>query len=93
MAVEKLSVSFDPDLGDDIRAAADDSDQSISAWLAEAARERLRQLALQHALTEILEAERLTTDDLGRAEDLLAGSFWTGPKAARTRRRTGTKRR
>lgn len=92
MAVEKLSVSLDPELSDDIRAAAGDSDQSVSAWLADAARERLRQLALEHALAEILEAERLTSDDLARADDLLAGSFWTGSVTAKARRGTRTRR-
>jgi hypothetical protein len=78
VAVEKFSVSFEPDLGDAIRAAADEDDASVSAWLAEAARVRLRGLALRHALDEILADEGLTAADLDAADDLLAGAFWTG---------------
>ena len=42
MGVEKMSVSFDLDLGEAIRASATGRSQSVSAWLAEAARDRLR---------------------------------------------------
>ena len=54
MGVEKLSVSFDPDLGRAIRQSAEDDDESVSAWLAEAARQRLRTLALGDAIDELL---------------------------------------
>src|SRR3989442_6680811 len=40
--VDKLSVSFDPDLGDAVRAAAKRSGRGLSGWLAEAAGARLR---------------------------------------------------
>jgi hypothetical protein len=86
MAVDKLSISFEPGLGDEIRAAAEADDESVSAWLADAARARLRQLALQHALDEILHDEGLTLDDLANADDLLADSFWTTPTPKPTRR-------
>jgi hypothetical protein len=46
MGVEKMSVSFDLELGEAIRAAASDASQSVSAWLAQAARDRLRLEAL-----------------------------------------------
>jgi hypothetical protein len=92
MAVDKLSVSFEPGLGDEIRAAAEDDEESVSAWLAEAARARLRQLALQHALDEILHDEGLTADDLADADDLLANSFWTNPAPKPARRPTKSKR-
>jgi hypothetical protein len=71
MGVEKMSVSFDLALGEAIRAAASDGHQSVSAWLAEAARDRLRLEALGQAVTsweqefgpltdaEIAEADRL----------------------------------
>ena len=78
MAVEKFSLSFEPDLGEAIRVAAEDDDASVSAWMAEAARDRLRGLALRHALDEILGEEGLTAEDLAAADDLLAGAFWTG---------------
>jgi hypothetical protein len=66
--VDKLSVSFDPDLGDAVRAAAKRSGRGLSGWLAEAAAARLR----AEALTEFLdswEAEHgeLTAEELARA--------------------------
>lgn len=42
MKVDKLSVSFDPDLGDAVRGAARQRGSSLSAWLAEAAAAKLR---------------------------------------------------
>jgi hypothetical protein len=64
MGVEKMSVSFDLQLGVAIREAAADGEESVSAWLAEAARSRLRKLALDQRLKdwqeefgEITEAE------------------------------------
>lgn len=71
MGVEKMSVSFDLELGEAIRVAAHDSGQSVSAWLAEAARDRLRLEALEQAVasweqefgpltdTEIAHADRV----------------------------------
>ena len=50
MGVEKMSVSFDLELGAAIRASATVSDQSVSAWLAEAAANRLRLDGLGGAL-------------------------------------------
>lgn len=41
-----MSVSMDPRLGDDIRAAAERAGLSVSAWLAQAAAARLRSQAL-----------------------------------------------
>ena len=51
MGVEKLSVSFDLDLGRAIKTSAEHCSQSVSAWLAEAARARLRREALADAVT------------------------------------------
>jgi hypothetical protein len=42
MKVDKLSVSFEPDLGDAVRDAAKRRGQGLSAWLSEAARAKLR---------------------------------------------------
>ena len=50
MGVEKMSVSFDLELGEAIRAAAIGANQSVSAWLAQAARDRLRLEALGQAV-------------------------------------------
>jgi hypothetical protein len=46
MKVDKLSVSFDPDLGDAVRDAARRAGRGLSGWLAEAAEVKLRSEAL-----------------------------------------------
>jgi hypothetical protein len=46
MKVDKLSVSFDPDLGDAVRDAAKRGGRGLSGWLAEAAQAKLRSEAL-----------------------------------------------
>ncbi len=51
MKVDKLSVSFAPELGDAVRDAARHSDSSVSAWLADAAAAKLRSQALAEYLT------------------------------------------
>jgi hypothetical protein len=48
--VDKLSISFDPDLGDAVRAAAKRSGRGLSGWLAEAASAHLRAEALAEFL-------------------------------------------
>jgi hypothetical protein len=66
--VDKLSVSFDPDLGDAVRAAAKRSGRGLSGWLAEAAAARLRAEALADFL-DSWEAEHgaLTAEELAHA--------------------------
>jgi hypothetical protein len=66
--VDKLSVSFAPDLGDAVRAAAQRSGRGLSGWLAEAAAARLRADALAEYL-EGWESEygELTAEELARA--------------------------
>lgn len=68
MKVDKLSVSFDPDLGDAVRAAAKRSGNGLSGWLAVAAAARLRAEALAEFLDgwEAAHGE-LTADELARA--------------------------
>jgi len=66
--VDKLSISFDPALGDAVRTAAARSGRGLSGWLADAASSRLR----AEALTEFLdgwEAEHgeLTAEELSVA--------------------------
>lgn len=46
-----MSVSFDLELGEAIRTSATAAHQSVSAWLGEAARDRLRLEALGVAVT------------------------------------------
>ena len=72
MKVDKLSVSFDPDLGDAVRAAARRSGRGLSGWLVEAAGPRLRNEAVREFL-DTWESERgeLTAVELAQAsEDL-----------------------
>jgi len=47
-----MSVSMDPDLGDDVRRAAAASGKGLSAWMAEAAAAKLRAEALGAFLEE-----------------------------------------
>lgn len=46
MKVDKLSVSFNPDLGDAVRAAAERAGGGLSGWLADAGEAKLRSEAL-----------------------------------------------
>jgi hypothetical protein len=50
MTVARLAVSFDPELAREIKRAA--GKQSVSAWLAEAARSRLRSEGLLKVVAE-----------------------------------------
>lgn len=52
MKVDKLSVSFDPDLGDAVRDTARRRGSSVSAWLADAAAAKLRAEALSEYLED-----------------------------------------
>ena len=66
MPAEKLAISFAAPLAADVRlAAAQQTDGNVSAWLAEAAREQLRQMHLKAAI-EAYEAEHgvITEDEL-----------------------------
>ena len=71
--VDKLSVSFEPGLGDAVRAAARQSGGGLSRWLAEAAAAKLRAEALADYL-DSWEAEHgeLTADELAQAAAELA---------------------
>lgn len=66
MPVERLAVSFDPDLVAAVRTAA--AEESISSWLADAARRKLRAEGLLAAIGD-WEAEhgRITGQELRRA--------------------------
>jgi hypothetical protein len=67
--VDKLSISFDPELGDAVRSAAAQAGKPLSSRLAEAAASKLRAEALAEFL-DGWEAEHgvLTTQELARAE-------------------------
>lgn len=72
MGVEKMSVSFDLRLGQAIRQSAQHTAQSVSAWLAEAAADRLRREALGDAITDWESSYGpLADDELAAAERIL----------------------
>lgn len=81
MGVEKMSVSFDLELGAAIKKSAAKSSLSVSAWLAHAARERLRRQALGEAI-EAWEQTfgALTEDELAEAERKLDRAAKRRPK-------------
>jgi hypothetical protein len=67
--VDKLSISFDPELGDAVRSAAAQAGKPVSSWLAEAAASKLR----ADALAEFLDSWEtqhgvLTAEELANAE-------------------------
>ena len=69
MKVDKLSVSFESELGDAVRSAAAQAGKPLSAWLAEAAASKLRAEALDEFLSG-WQAEHgaLTAEEITRAE-------------------------
>ncbi|MGH9128100.1 MAG: hypothetical protein ACRDY2_03830 [Acidimicrobiales bacterium] len=83
MKVDKLSVSFDPDLGDAVRVAAGRAGRGLSAWLAKAAAAQLRAEALADFL-DGWEAEHgpLTADELAQATVELGLLGTSSPKPA-----------
>lgn len=87
VGVEKMSVSFDLELGEAIRTSAAGRNQSVSAWLAEAARDRLRLEALGQAVSAWEnEFGPLTDTEVAEAEQLLTK---TGAGKTPARRRRG----
>lgn len=69
MKVDKLSVSFDPDLGDAVRSAAAQAGKPVSSWLAEAAASKLRAEALAEFLAGWETGHgALTAEEVARAE-------------------------
>ncbi|MEX2228155.1 MAG: hypothetical protein WEB13_00820 [Dehalococcoidia bacterium] len=69
MSVDKLSISFDAELGNDVRNAARQSGRGLSAWLADAARAKLRADSFAAFLADWeREHGALTPEELSRAE-------------------------
>jgi hypothetical protein len=64
-----MSISFETELGDAVRAAAAQAGKPLSSWLAEAAASKLRAEALAEFLTG-WEAEHgaLTAEEIAQAE-------------------------
>jgi hypothetical protein len=86
VGVEKMSVSFDLELGEAIRMSAAEGDTSVSAWLAEAARDRLRLEALGEAVFAWEQKfGPLTDGEVAEADQLLAPTR-ASKKPARRRR-------
>ena len=78
-----MSVSFDLELGEAIRASANNAHQSVSAWLAAAAQDRLRLEALGEAVTSWEEEfGPLTETEIAQADRLLANRGRRRPGAA-----------
>jgi len=72
MKVDKMSISFEAELGDEVRAAAAKAGKAVSSWLAEAASAKLRSEALAHFLDDWeREHGALTMNELNRAESEL----------------------
>jgi hypothetical protein len=72
MKVDKMSISLEAELGDEVRAAALKAGIGLSSWLAEAAAAKLRAEALAKFLDK-WEKEHipLTAEELSRAESEL----------------------
>jgi hypothetical protein len=69
MKVDKLSISFEPELGDAVRSAAAQAGKPVSSWLAEAAASKLRAEALAEFLANWeTEHGTLTAQEIARAE-------------------------
>ena len=67
--VDKMSISFDADLGESVRAAAQRAGIGLSSWLADAAAAKLRAEALAEFLNGWEEQHGpLTADELAAAE-------------------------
>lgn len=52
MTVRRFSISFDEDLAEAVTTTAEISNETLSAWLAEAAQRRVRQDALMRAVED-----------------------------------------
>jgi hypothetical protein len=69
MKVDKLSISFEPELGDAVRSAAAQAGKPVSSWLAEAAASKLRAESLAEFLANWeTEHGALTAQEIARAE-------------------------
>jgi hypothetical protein len=69
MAVEKLSISFPNDLAAAVRELADDNDESVSAFLVAAAKQRVRDLLLRRYLEDVAAEHGWDLDELADEGD------------------------
>jgi hypothetical protein len=63
MTAERLAISVDPLLSARIRAMADASGASVSAWIADAAERKLKAIAARAALAEYEQEFGTITDE------------------------------
>ena len=86
MRVDKMSISFDVRLGDDVRHAAEKAGKPLSTWLAEAAAAKLRAEALA-AFLDDWEAEHgaFTAEELAEARRSLGLPVRQPPEQATQR--------
>jgi hypothetical protein len=86
MRVDKMSISFDIRLGDDVRHAAEKAGKPLSTWLAEAAATKLRSEALAEFLDD-WEAEHgaFTAEELEQARRSLGLPIPQPPEQATER--------
>ena len=72
MKVDRITISLEPELGDEVRTAANKAGTGVSSWLAEAAAAKLRAEALAQFLDSWEQAHGpLTPKELSRAESRL----------------------
>ena len=87
MTVAKLSISLEPELAEAVKQAAEEDDETVSAWLAEAARQRVRNLMLGKVIAEMMEEHGWTEADLdAAAKQARATSIRYDPEAGVWRR-------
>jgi len=63
MTVDRFSLTMDPDLGEAVRRAADRAGMTVSAWIAQAAADRVRNELLGIALEQWAEEDGPFTDE------------------------------
>lgn len=69
MKVDKMSISLEAHLGDEVRSAAKKAGMGVSTWLAQAARAKLRSEALRDYLASRERRHgRITVEELSRAQ-------------------------
>lgn len=86
MAVDKLSVSFDEELAGVVREAAAEEGLSVSAWLSNAAQDRIRNRLLRVALDELArDIGPMSAEEAARlVAEARAKAVVTGPAAHHT---------
>ena len=77
MKVDKISISLEPALSDEVRAAATKAGIGVSTWLAQAAAAKLRAEALADFL-DVWQKKHgpITAEELSRAESELGLKRW-----------------